>query len=117
MGACIKIEESTGNPHTSTLTEILIFDSYGRQPKLEFKKFEILLRGLFHFFHRFGQNELRIKQNLSIDKFRNYGLSKQFYVPNTYVITTEVLCNTGIISYKMTIQMYAANTARISYFT
>ena len=52
------------------------FDSYGREAKVEFKKFEILLRAMYHFLNYFNFDTLKALSQLNIRNFIQLGLQK-----------------------------------------
>ena len=52
------------------------FDSYGREAKVEFKRFEMLIRAMYHFLQNYGFQVEDAFKNSTIENFINLGLIK-----------------------------------------
>ena len=52
------------------------FDSYGRIAPKIFKRFEIMIRGLYHYFDHYSHNVQRAFAEFNMDNFKHYGFNK-----------------------------------------
>ena len=68
------------------------FDSYGREAKVEFKKFEILLRSMYHFLNYFNFDTLKALSQLNITNFIQLGLQKALNETKTQGSTHQPSC-------------------------
>ena len=68
------------------------FDSYGREAKVEFKRFEMLIRAMYHFvqYYKFNVEEGFI--NLNIESFIKIGLIKSIKETQTTNKQTDASC-------------------------
>ena len=52
------------------------FDSYGRVAPKIFKRFEVVIRGLYHYFDHYNHNVQRAFNEFTMDNFKRYGFNK-----------------------------------------
>ena len=91
------------------------FDSYGRVAPKIFKRFKVMIRGLYHQFDHYNHNVQRAFAEFTMGNFKHYRFNKavnniQRSLEDKKLHTRDI----GTFKFKMTLQMYAGSTACFS---
>ena len=94
------------------------FDSYGRVAPKIFKRFKVMIRGLYHYFDHYNHNVQRAFNEFTMDNFKRYGFNKAVNNIRRSLVDENNMKTAhgdiGTFKFKMTLQMCAGSTARFS---